>query len=122
MYKGSCLCGTVTYEIKSEPKAVSHCHCNMCQKQHGAAFATYASVPKEDFAYLSGSDAIVSYNSSATIERKFCSQCGSSLEWSGSPEYPNWVSIAVATLDTPFNPKNIRHIYEESKACWLGNF
>lgn len=121
MYKGSCLCGSVTFELESEPKAVSHCHCNMCQKQHGAAFATYASLPKDDLSYLSGVEELASYNSSETIERKFCKKCGSSIEWSGSKEFPGWVSIAVATFDTPYNPKEIKQIYLESRACWLAN-
>ena len=54
MYKGSCLCGEVKYRILSEPAKVSHCHCTMCQKQHGAAFATYASVKKEALEYTQG--------------------------------------------------------------------
>ena len=119
MYKGSCLCGAITYELKAEPRKVSHCHCRMCQKQHGAAFATYASIHKSDFSYLSGEEALVSYNSSGSIARKFCGICGSSIEWSGSKAFPDWVSIAVATLDTEFNPENISQIHLESKACWL---
>ena len=119
MYQGSCLCGAVSFELKSEPKAFSHCHCKMCQKQHGAAFATYASVPKSDFQYLSGQGLLTSYNSSSSIIRRFCSLCGSSIEWSGGNKYPDWISVAVATLDTPCNPKNIREIHLESKALWL---
>ena len=119
MHKGSCLCGAVSYELISEPKAVTHCHCKMCQKQHGAAFATYASIPKSDLIYVSGKERLTLYNSSSSVVRKFCSICGSNIEWSGSKKYPDWVSIAVATLDAPFNPKNIKTIHEESKACWL---
>ena len=119
MHKGSCLCGAVSYELTSEPKAVTHCHCKMCQKQHGAAFATYASLPKSDLIYVSGKERLTLYNSSSSVVRKFCSICGSNIEWSGSKKYPDWVSIAVTTLDTPFNPKNIKTIHEESKACWL---
>ena len=119
MHKGSCLCGAVSYELISEPKAVTHCHCKMCQKQHGAAFATYASIPKSDLIYVSGKERLTLYNSSSSVVRKFCSICGSNIEWSGSKKYPDWVSIAVTTLDTPFNPKNSKTIHEESKACWL---
>lgn len=119
MHKGSCLCGSVSFEVKSEPKATSHCHCKMCQKQHGAAFATYASIPKTDLEYVSGEELLVSYNSSGSIVRRFCGVCGSSIEWSGSQNFPGWVSIAVATLDTPFYPKSIKAIHQESKACWL---
>ena len=58
--------------------------------------------------------------SSGSIVRKFCGCCGSSLEWSGSPDYPDWASIAIATLDTPFTPKHITEIYTDTKPCWLG--
>ena len=121
MYKGSCLCGAITFELSVEPKTVSHCYCKMCQKQHGAAFATYVSIPKNQFSYLSGQDKLTIYNSSGNICRKFCSLCGSNIEWGGSKKYPEWVSIAIATLDTPFYPKAIKEIHTESKACWLAN-
>lgn len=121
MYKGSCLCGVVTFELDAEPKAVSHCHCKMCQKQHGAAFATYASIPKKQFTYITGESNLTTYNSSESIRRKFCSSCGSNIEWCGSKKYPEWVSFAIATLDAPFNPKAIKEIHTESKACWLAN-
>ena len=120
MYQGSCLCGQVTYQLTCEPVKVSHCYCTMCQKQHGAAFATYASLPKEHLVYTSGKELLVTYHSSGSIVRKFCGCCGSSLEWSGSPDYPDWASIAIATLDTPFTPKRITEIYTDTKPCWLG--
>lgn len=119
MYKGSCLCGKVTFELKSEPKKVSHCHCSMCQKQHGAAFATYVSLPKNDLVYLSGENLLSVYYSSKTIKRKFCSVCGSNIEWSGSKNYPDWVSITLSTFDTPYKPKKIIDIYQDSSVCWF---
>jgi len=119
MYNGSCLCGKVKYKITCEPLKVSHCHCRMCQKQHGAAFATYASLPKANLFYLSGQELLTHYNSSVNINRKFCSCCGSNIEWGGSPEYLNWVSIAISTLDTEYHPKDIVDIYTETSACWL---
>ncbi len=118
MYRGSCLCGEVTFELKSQPVKVSNCHCKMCQKQHGAAFATYASLPKEDLLYLSGLDSLVTYNSSGRVWRKFCGTCGSNIEWSGSIKYPDWTSVAIANIDTAFIPEKIIDIYTDSKVCW----
>jgi hypothetical protein len=91
----------------------------MCQKQHGAAFATYGSIPKNELVYISGADKLRSYYSSELIERKFCGVCGTCLQWSGSKKFPNWTSIAIATLDSHFKPSKIRDIYQESKVCWL---
>lgn len=118
MYKGSCLCGCVMFELMSEPKAAVNCHCRMCQKQHGAAFATYVSVPENDLVYLSGLDMLSTYNSSEGIARKFCRRCGSNIEWSGSHKFPGWVSVALASLDTPVKPKKISDIHLESKVGW----
>ena len=119
MYQGSCLCGQVKYKLISEPQKVSHCHCRMCQKQHGAAFATYASLPKNKIVYLSGLHLLSEYYSSSTTLRKFCGKCGSNIEWSDSAKYPNRVSIAISTLDTLYKPNNIVDIYSDTKVCWL---
>jgi len=122
MYKGSCLCGKVTYQINVEPDRVSHCHCNMCQKQHGAAFATYASFDEKHLEYLTGEEDLVCYNSSGSVTRKFCKLCGSSIEWKGNTSDPGRVAIAISTFDTPYSPKGIIDIYSESKACWLDGY
>ncbi|MBA6355130.1 MULTISPECIES: GFA family protein [unclassified Colwellia] len=119
MHSGSCLCGQIKFELLSDPKKVTSCHCSMCQKQHGAAFATYGSIPKNDLVYISGADKLISYNSSGSVERKFCGVCGSSLQWSGSKKFPDWVSIAISTFDTEFKPSKISDIYQESQVCWL---
>lgn len=119
MLKGSCLCGKVQYQLNSEPKKVTHCHCTMCQKQHGAAFATYGSVLKNDLVYLSGEGLLSIYSSSNSIARKFCSNCGSSLEWSGASRYPGWTSIALATLDSKYMSARVDDIYEDTRACWF---
>jgi len=119
MYAGSCLCQKVKYTLLSEPAKISHCHCTLCQKQHGAAFASYASLPKSAFVYTAGEEALTVYTSSTSIQRKFCQFCGSNIEWSDSIDYPNQVSIAIATLDTLYKPENIIDIYTDTQACWL---
>ncbi len=119
MHSGSCLCGAVSFRLLSEPKAVTNCHCRMCQKQHGAAFATYASVPRSDLEYLAGQELLTSYNSSASVVRKFCGVCGSNIEWIDSEKFPDWVSIAVASFDGRFEPDNIKDVHLESRVCWL---
>src|SRR5207249_145423 len=39
---GSCLCGDVAFELVPGDW-MGHCHCSMCRKAHGAAFATHVS-------------------------------------------------------------------------------
>jgi hypothetical protein len=119
MLNGSCLCGTVKFKILEKPERVGNCHCKMCQKQHGAPFATYLTFKKENLVYIVGDDQLRSYNSSSTIERKFCSNCGSNIEWCGHPDYKNWVSVPVTLLDSIFEPAEVANYYVESKCSWV---
>jgi len=119
--QGSCLCGAITYHVSTPLKAATHCHCKKCQKGHGAAFATYASARRSDVTIQTVRDTLKSYESSPGITRQFCSECGSSLFWSDAKgKYPEWISIALGTLDTPFKVQNQAHSCIESKAPWLG--
>ena len=52
MIRGSCLCGGIRYEIDGRLHDTQNCHCRMCQKAHGAAFATYAAVDPRDVPLL----------------------------------------------------------------------
>ena len=121
MNKGSCLCGAVKFEIENEPVAVSHCHCTMCQKQHGAAFATYARFRRAEVKYTAGEDKLSVYNSSDDVLRKFCNICGSNIEWGCSERFPEWVAIAVGSFDTEFQATEIKDLHLDTKACWLAD-
>ena len=119
LHHGSCLCGTVKYGVSTELKAVTHCHCNRCQKGHGAAFASYASAPASAVSIVAGAQMLKGYKSSEGVLRQFCCNCGSSLFWSDAKgSFSQWMSIAIATLDSPFSPKKQKHSCVGSKASW----
>jgi hypothetical protein len=118
MYTGSCLCGAIKLVVVGEPAMVSHCHCTMCRKAHGAAFATYLSIERSKVRFLAGEDHLTTYNSSSTIERKFCRTCGSNIEWSGHPKFPDWTAIPLGLLDTPMDPPSIKEAFAESRVPW----
>lgn len=118
-YQGSCLCAAVTYELHTPPKAVSHCHCSQCRKGHGAAFASYGSVPRSALRILAGASSLKSYASSETVSRDFCMHCGSTLFWSRAQgEFADWISIALGTLDTPFVPEKQKQVHVDSAVAW----
>lgn len=116
---GSCLCGTVRYEVRSKIRAVSHCHCGMCQKAHGAAFGSYGSVPVADLVITHGDALLRRRDSSPGITRTFCSACGSPLTWhSIHGGAALWISFSLGTLDTPFSPMKQKTLHLASKAFW----
>ena len=56
MVEGSCLCGAVRYRIRGELGPIALCHCSMCRKTSGTAFATNATVACAAFELLAGRD------------------------------------------------------------------
>ncbi len=120
MYRGSCLCGTVRYEINASFSDVSHCHCSMCRKAHGAAYGSYGNVRRGEFQFLSGESSIVAYQSSPGVVRTFCGRCGATLQWYRTNPPSEQVSFALGTLDTPYVPTSRpKHIYVASRAPWV---
>lgn len=118
MLRGSCLCGSVHYEIRGPIGRVSHCHCAMCRKAHGAAFATYGRVERSDFAFVSGVEDVASFQSSPGVIRTFCKQCGSNLQFI-SDKRPSTLSLALGTLDDDPSVQASLHIFVASRAPWF---
>jgi hypothetical protein len=58
MINGSCLCGTVKFEIHSEIYGYKHCHCPVCRKIHGSVFGSSALTEASGFHIVSGEDAL----------------------------------------------------------------
>lgn len=116
MDTGSCLCGLVRYEISGGIGEMGHCLCVMCQKAHGAAFGTYAKVTWKQFKLLNGEAEIKHYESSEGIQRSFCGNCGSTLQfiYKDKPHF----GLAVGTLDTEPSVEPTYQIWTSSKAPW----
>ncbi|MBW2274442.1 MAG: GFA family protein [Deltaproteobacteria bacterium] len=112
---GSCLCAAVSYEIEGTLSDAGHCHCTMCRKGHGAAFASYASVDPDRFRWVSGSDAVARFESSAGEDRLFCRICGSTL---GGMSRGRVTSITLGSVDDDPGVRPLSHIFVGSKASW----
>jgi hypothetical protein len=114
--KGSCLCGSVQYELDGQFEVMSHCHCSMCRKHHGAAFATFVTVPLHGFRWISGEDVLSTYQSSAYGKRTFCSKCGSVMPVV-EPD-TGVVFCPAGNLDGQLGIQPQSHGFLGSKASW----
>ena len=112
---GTCLCGAVQYRVNGGLSDAGHCHCSMCRKAHGAAFATYASVDPERFRWVSGENLVSLYEASPGACRVFCSVCGSNL---GATESGRMTSVTLATVDGTHGTQPRSHIFVGSMASW----
>lgn len=117
-YKGQCLCGAVQYSVDALEAKMGHCHCSMCRKFHGAAFATYGEAKAENFHWLSGESLLKSYHATNGTQRKFCGVCGSSLIFEEANASGAIVEFALGTLDSDISVKPDVHIFVGNKASW----
>ena len=113
--KGSCLCGAVSYEITGSFKVIGHCHCSMCRKSHGAAFATWGIINPDQFRWTSGVEFVEGYESSPGKERCFCKKCGSPLVATHSGKV---TEVVLGTVDGDPGARPREHIFVGSKAPW----
>lgn len=118
MLRGSCLCGTVRYEVREAPRTMYLCHCGMCRKASGSSFATNMLVARSGFVIVSGRPSLKGYPSSPGEQRHFCGQCGSPI-YSQSELRPDVVSVRCGTLDDDPGIEPSEHIYVGSKAAWF---
>ena len=117
-YSGSCICGSVKYEITGEFRFFYHCHCGRCRKTTGTGHASNVIISPDASKWIEGEDLIGSYKvpDAERFRTVFCKNCGGPL-----PRVAPDLSIAVipaGTLDSnpEINPDG--HIFGDSKAEW----
>ncbi len=116
MLRGSCLCAKIHYEIDGVVSEMTNCHCGMCRKAHGAAFATFLMPGPGGFRWTQGEELVERYASSKELERLFCRVCGSSL--AVTEPASGGVYVAAGTLDGDPGVRAGSHIFVGSKAPW----
>lgn len=117
-YRGGCLCGKVRYELTEFEAKIAHCHCSMCRKFHGAAFASFGSVKQKNFCWVQGANELAAYQAPNGTVRRFCKHCGSSLTFAPSVDAVEIIEITLGSLDSDLERLPDAHIYIGSKANW----
>jgi hypothetical protein len=116
MVRGSCLCGDVVWEAAGDLEWMSHCHCSMCRKAHGSAFATFVAAPADGFRLVRGRDRVARYESSPGFLRPFCSRCGSVVV--AAEPAGQRVFMPAGCLDDDPDVRPAAHIFVASRAVW----
>lgn len=117
MYRGSCLCGNITYEVRQELSDFGFCHCRSCQKASGSAFGANAGLERRNFSLADPGGMLREHESSPGKRRAFCANCGSPL-FAYLTGTPDLVRIRLGSLDTPFSKRARAHTFVSEKASW----
>jgi hypothetical protein len=115
---GSCLCGAVTYRVRSPFKQLAHCHCNRCRKATGTGHATNLYVEPDNFEWVTGKDSTARYDlpTAKSFATTFCRTCGSPL-----PHHTRsgrTMVIPAGSLDSEPSIPPTAHIFCESRVGW----
>jgi hypothetical protein len=114
--RGSCLCRAVAYVVTGRPGPMWHCHCVICRKLSGAAFATHMTTRASDFFWLRGQALLTHYTLAATLLRSFCGQCGSVVPYATSDGM--WMVVPAGGLDDDPGVRPCAHSGVAGQAPW----
>ena len=117
--KGSCLCGSVHYQVTGQAKRFYHCHCRRCRKATGTGHASNLFVsPGTSITWTMGESLLSCYKlpEAERFYNCFCKRCGSSMP-RVIPEL-DAVLIPAGSLDTPSPLPAQARIFWDSRAEW----
>lgn len=116
---GSCLCGSVKFEITQPPVAFRYCACTRCRKATGAAHAANLVLPQSQLKWLAGEPLIKRYDlpGAQRFAVSFCTQCGTRVphKIAGTENY----LVPAGVLDASPDARPDRIIFWESRAPWF---
>jgi len=117
MLEGRCLCGGIAYTIDGAVGPIDLCHCSFCRRASGSAFASNATIRRDDFAFVTGEELLREYESSPEKLRSFCSRCGSPI-YARQRAAPQILRIRLGTLTSDPGSRPGGHYDVASKADW----
>lgn len=112
---GACLCGAVRWSYDAPLHTMAHCHCSMCRKHHGALFVTVVAGPLDTFHWRAGTEHIVTWQSSGSGQRSFCSVCGSKVPHVA--QRSRQVYMAAGALEGELGIRPQMHLFAGSKSA-----
>lgn len=116
-HSGSCLCGTVHYEVEGEFDSFFLCHCSHCRKGSGTAHGANLFSTTAQLSWLGGAADVQLYTLPGTRHsRSFCRHCGSALPTLAMAG--KLLVVPAGSLDTPVAIKPNAHIFTGSRADW----
>ena len=115
---GSCMCGSVKFEIKPPLSGFRNCHCSRCQKASGSAHASNIFVPQSQMKWLTGEGLITRFDvpGAKRFSVWFCSRCGTRVPHKVRERDDYLVPAGVLDEDPAMRPQN--SIFWNSKAPW----
>jgi hypothetical protein len=118
IYKGSCLCGKITYTVSANnlPEKMFFCHCNRCRKGTGSVHGANIFFNDAELNWETGETDKVHYQIPETRHaRNFCKLCGSPVPLTLGKGN---VMVPAGSLDIADKLNPTAHIQCKYRAEW----
>lgn len=116
-FTGSCLCGSIKFEIHRKYLNAIHCYCGMCRKAHGTAFSTHSLAAPSQVQWTEGKSLLTSYESSPGAYREFCPVCGTHILVHGQSGDDS-LAFPAGTINGNPSLTILGHMYTEDLVSW----
>jgi hypothetical protein len=116
--KGSCLCGSVRFELRPPLSAFRYCYCSRCRKASGSAHAANIVVPQGQLTWLAGEELVTRFDlpGAQRFAVWFCKHCGTRVPHKIKTRDDYLVPAGLLDGDLPYRPEH--SIFWGSKAGW----
>ena len=116
----ACACGQLAVRLVGEPKMVSSCCCQQCQRRTGSFFGVTAFFGDDQLASSEGDARIFerTAESGNRLAFRFCPRCGSTVWWRTEAR-PGDVCIAGGSFADADFPAPRRMIWTEHRHPWV---
>lgn len=112
---GGCQCGKVRYRVTGALTNPHICHCRMCQKAAGNFFLPLVNVQKADIGWTRGAPAY--FQSSDSVRRGFCADCGTPLTFETIKA--KHLNVTIGSLDHPAAVRPVTQDGVEARIAWV---
>ncbi len=117
--EGSCQCGSVRYQLLSEPQMIIACHCKQCQKLSTSAFSITAVVLSDTVEFEGEMLEWRRTADSGNINgAKFCPKCGNRI-YHFNPDEPEKIKLKPSNLSDTSLIKPTAHVWISEKQEWF---
>lgn len=117
---GSCLCGSVAFEIVGKVGPIGQCHCSKCRKASGTDGNAVCYTAFASLRWVRGEENVVEWRSpeGQPWSNAFCRQCGSPMPNVNKDKKIYFVPAGSLDND-PGYKGYAAHIFVGSKAPWV---
>jgi hypothetical protein len=115
--RGSCMCGTVRFQVTAPFSTAGYCHCTRCRRRSGTMWTLNGIVGADAFELLQGADEISTWHPPDGLSKSFCRRCGGHV-FSGDPEAGDVVGVRLGAVDGDPGIRPRWHQWIESAPKW----